>query len=146
MFVLMRVDDFHIAQSLATLPSGQVICDAVSVGCGVWVSVIDSPILHLLHIPSGEVLTCVDCTLAVMSILQGQCTMHDASIHTHIGYYTLGLHVYVLSVIHTTPYILLPAFIVYHSSGLLSIHFVSVFLLVCFVCVLGEHLERPCAY
>ncbi len=113
MFVLMRVDDFHIAQSLATLPSGQVICDAVSVVCGVWVSVTDSPILHLLHIPSGEVLTCVDCTLAVMSILQGQCTMHDASVHTlatTMSYYTLlGC-----MCMYSQSYILLTAFIVYH--------------------------------
>ena len=39
---------------------------------GVWVSVGDSPIVHLYHVPSATLMTTVDCTRAVVDLLRGK--------------------------------------------------------------------------
>lgn len=54
------------------MPAGQTLHCAVSCGNCVWVSLQHSSLLHLLHVPSAEVIASVDCTKAVMNVLKGE--------------------------------------------------------------------------
>ena len=63
---------FSPYQQLATLPSGQHVHNMVVEDGGVWVSVGDSPIVHLYHALSATLMTTVDCTRAVVDLLRGK--------------------------------------------------------------------------
>lgn len=58
------------SQVVCSLQSHQQIAAVHVAGNGVWVSVIKSSLLHLVHAPSGVLLASIDCTCSVMQVLK----------------------------------------------------------------------------
>ena len=70
-FCIMSTVCCYWLQAVCTLPSGQLIESVHLTGVNtVWVSVQRSPLLHLLHAPSGSLLCTVDCKPPVLHTLR----------------------------------------------------------------------------